>query len=131
MYQSTYKLGSVNGIVCVVETSSGFTDPILIDHYWPTTLTTRNFLHFYRGMYGESKELQELLESAVVAKSYGHEFSIQLPDNAKQFINLDGGGSAHALKVEERPYPAPKTRCRVEYRDGHWHKAMARGWVRC
>lgn len=131
MHSSSYRLGSVKGIICIVETSSAFNEPILIDHYWPTTTSARDFLHFYQGMYCTDTTLTELLASAVVSKSYGHEYSIQLPNHAKQFVNIQGGGSARAVLVEERPYPAPKTKVKTEYLDGHWFKCLKSGRVRC
>jgi len=134
MHGSSYRLANVNGLICIVETTSDFNQPILHDHYWPTSRSTRDFLWFEN----DRTQFDAILAGATVRRLYGGMYQVDLDskvlapvNGSRQELCMQNGGQTQAVKVESRPYPKPRTNAACEYYDGYWRKNLKSGWVRC
>lgn len=120
-----YGLADVDGVLCVTCKTPDYNEPRWVINHWPTAIRTLDFLRHY--------ELQpEQLADCKLSNGYPGNYGYRPERSWQQFmdINTIDGGRTESILTTFEPYPKPRTNKPCEYHGGHWHKNMAKGWVR-
>ena len=127
-----YRLADVDGTLCIVCSMPMQNEPTIIDQYWPTTVRTWDLLQTYCDNPAYDRATwPTLLDGFSCKQSYPGEYWIEdTTSHAMRgvYLSLTNGGRTLPIKTEQRPFPRPKSRLPLEYRDGRWWKNTAAGW---
>lgn len=130
MHGSQYRLAIHNGNICIAATTSDFNEPVLREHFYPTTISAYSFCTFFFGMEHNDERAADKLATVSVRQVFPGTYDYTVPGYNRREVTLPNGSRELPVKNETREYPKPRTKCQTEYRDGHWHKCLKSGWVR-
>lgn len=119
----------VDGVLCVRSAIPDWTSPRWIGNVYATTARARDAMRYL-----DISEAQ-LLECELRETRPGEYYVTnhkECPRTAPTgvYVELTHGAKSIPIAIEIADYPAPKTRLKTRYEDGHWWKETKAKWVR-
>lgn len=132
MIPEHFSVADVDGVFCIKYTTTDYSNPSIITHYWPTKLSTRDVLKFF---FDDANDVGKLT-TLHISKALPGEYFIGTKDNHNgapwkqgQHVRLINGGLTQPIRTDVKDAPAPKVRKGTQcyWSGGQWCKRTKTG----
>lgn len=132
MCPERFSVADVDGVFCIKYTTTDYSNPSIITHYWPTRLFTRDVLSFFFDDANNASNLTKLHVSKALPGEYfigtkGNHFGA--PWKQGQHVRLIDGGATQPIQTDVKDAPTPKLRKGTDcyWSGGRWVKRTKTG----
>lgn len=122
----SYRLAIYDRTLCVVWTSTAWSEPIVTERYWPV----RPACALDVDMIADVTDVAPLHDGIFRITAATEHFGSPYGPSRWTSLRLVDGGRTMPIHSTERPYLPPAARGKpIRYEAGEWQRKLARGWV--
>lgn len=125
-------LADVEGTLCIKYTTTDYSNPVIVTHYWPTVLKTRDVLYFFFEDRDNAANLATMHAKRTMPGEYyigTKETYPGAPWKQGKHVRLTDGGATQPVKTETTEAKQPKVRkgTMLYWSSGYWVKHTSKG----